>query len=90
MHLASSEVGFEVIDGWPSCYYHPELKVFLIVYVDDFMMAGPTDNMAEAWRRIGYNRKGGIDIEEPREANDFLGCKHERERITLPNGRLAG
>ena len=61
----------------------------MIVYVDDFKMAGPTGSMAEAWKKIGYNRKDGLHIEEPREANLFLGCKHEREKITLPNESAA-
>lgn len=26
---------------WPSCYYHPELKLMLTMYVDDFLRSGP-------------------------------------------------
>ena len=28
--------GFEPVKPWRSCYFHPILKQFLIVYVDDF------------------------------------------------------
>ena len=34
---------------WPSCYTHPKLGLFLIIYVDDFKMSGPA----------GRYRKGG-------------------------------
>ena len=30
---------------WPSCYFHPKMKLFLVVYVDDFKLAGPTGNL---------------------------------------------
>ena len=39
------ECGFKPIPNWRSCYFHPELKLFLIVYVYDFKMAGPATNM---------------------------------------------
>ncbi len=34
--------GWQTTPPWRSCYYRPELKLFLIVYVDDFKMAGKT------------------------------------------------
>ena len=39
--------GFVDIQSWQSCYWHPRLKLFLIVYVDDMKMAGPKENLAE-------------------------------------------
>jgi len=33
--------GWKVIDNWSSMYWHSKLKCFLMVYVDDFKMAGP-------------------------------------------------
>jgi len=41
--------GFRAVPNWGSCFFHPELRLFLIVYVDDFKLAGPT----EIWRRVG-------------------------------------
>ena len=32
---------------WPSTYFHPELKLYLIVYVDDFKLCGPDENLAK-------------------------------------------
>ena len=37
-HLRS--IGFREIDPWRSVYFHDKLKVLLVVYVDDFKMAG--------------------------------------------------
>ena len=33
--------GWAPIPGWRSCYWHQECETYLIVYVDDFKMAGP-------------------------------------------------
>lgn len=30
--------------GWPSCYWHQRLRLFLAVYVDDFKMSGSKNN----------------------------------------------
>ena len=37
--------GFTPIPNWPSCFFHPKLKLMLCVYVDDFKMAGPKENL---------------------------------------------
>ena len=47
--------GIVELDNWGSCFWHPELKVSLIVYVDDFKLAGPTRNLTEG---RGLSRKG--------------------------------
>ena len=45
-HIAQSiceeSVGFTEIDPWRSCFWHDVLKLYLVVYVDDFKLAGPT------------------------------------------------
>ena len=48
-------------DTWPSLFYHHELHLLLIVYVDDFKMSGPEKNMKEGWRLISTQ----IDMDEP-------------------------
>ena len=65
---------------------HDELKLFLIIYVDDFKLAGPTENLSKGWKLLRKH----IDIEEEKDGGVFLGCNQERSEITLPNGRKAG
>ncbi|CAE7353670.1 unnamed protein product [Symbiodinium natans] len=57
------EVGFELVfpAAWPSVFYHPTLKLLLAVYVDDFKMAGPKENLAKGWELIGSR----IDMATP-------------------------
>ena len=33
-------------------FWHPELKLFLVVYVDDFKLCGPADNLKAGWDLI--------------------------------------
>ena len=55
------EVEFELVfpSAWPSVFWHPHLRLLLAVYVDDFKMAGPKDNLAKGWELIGSR----IDID---------------------------
>ena len=55
-------VGFEALGiSWPSCYYHKRLSLFLVIYVDDFKMAGPEKSIKDGWSLL---RKGlGIEAE---------------------------
>ena len=71
-HVTS--VGFQAVgEEWPSCYFHPQLRLFLVVYVDDFKMAGPKDNLAKGWSLL----RKGLDIEPPVPIGVYLGCSHE-------------
>ena len=36
-------------------YWHPKYQMLLMVYVDDFKMAGPSKWMAEVWGLIRKN-----------------------------------
>ena len=67
-------VGFIMPDpeGWPSVFFHPVLKLLLVVYVDDFKMSGPKESMKKGWELIGSK----IDMDTPTEANRYLGCDH--------------
>ena len=44
-------VGFIMPDpeGWPSVFFHPELKLLLVVYVNHFRMSGPKENLSKGW-----------------------------------------
>ena len=51
----AKSVGFEEIPEWPSTYYHEELRLMLVLYVDDFKLSGPTGNLEAGWELL---RKG--------------------------------
>ena len=44
-----TSVGFVPIPDSPSCLYHPDLGVLMIIYVDDIKMAGPKEVLPKAW-----------------------------------------
>ena len=54
-----TEEGFNCIPEWKSCYWHHELRVLLVLYVDDFKLAGPTKNLPVAWEKIRRNLNTG-------------------------------
>ena len=66
-------VGFEPVENWPSCYWHPQLELFLVIYVDDFKLSGPERNMHRCLQLIAK----GLTIEKPGSPGLYLGCKHE-------------
>ena len=67
------EVGFIRVPEWPSVFYHPKYKLFLVVYVDDFKMGGPSANLSIGWDLIGKV----ITMEPPGTLKRYLGCEHE-------------
>ena len=77
-HLAS--VGFVPISEWRSCFWHPALRLFLVVYVDDFKLSGPAVNLAAGWALI----RQGVATDKPHKPDIFLGCKHEESVETSP------
>jgi hypothetical protein len=74
------KVGFQPLPHWPSCFWHPELKLLLVVYVDDLKLSGPADSLAKGWSLI----RSGIRTEEPTKLVFYLGCLHEQSERTLP------
>ena len=43
--MSVKAIGFEAVGPeWPSVYIHNELKL-LVIYVDDFKLDGPSDNL---------------------------------------------
>ena len=74
-------IGFHECNEWKSCFFHEKLKVFLIVYVDDFKMAGKKENVQILWKQIQETTKiDGQDhtivLDEPEPIGRFLGCEH--------------
>ena len=73
--------GFEPIDPWRSCFWHPQLSLYLVVYVDDFKLSGPADNLVKGWELIRRN----IKADSPHPVGLFLGCKHRHFERELPD-----
>ena len=44
MHT-SKQCGFNPIGNWPTMFYHLELQLMLMVYVDDFKNAWPCQDV---------------------------------------------
>ena len=70
-HLVAQ--GFEPINDWRSCYVHKALKLYLVLYVDDFKLAGPAakdqhglSNVDKGWQLIttGNKQAGTAGIEQ--------------------------
>ncbi|CAE8664815.1 unnamed protein product [Polarella glacialis] len=82
-HAHLMKVGFKIAsEDWRSCYFHEELKLFLVVYVDDFKLSGPKENLKKGWDLIG--RADGIKIEPPAPAGKYLGCDHIITNRSIP------
>ena len=84
-HCDSSvrKVGFAPAGaGWPSCYIHSALQLFLVVYVDDFKLAGPRKNLAEGWRLLRMH----LSIEPAKPIGLYLGCHHVLSTVRHSEG----
>jgi hypothetical protein len=57
----------------------------MIVYVDDYKIAGPPDNVREAWELIQElnprAEERGLILDAPSPAGEFLGCNRVRNEI---------
>ena len=71
-HNHLTDIGFVSVPDWRSTYWHAELKLLLMVYVDDFKMSGPASNMAKGWELI----RRSIKTDDPQPVNKCLGCEH--------------
>ena len=78
-------LGFEPIAEWPSVFWHPKWQLMLIVYVDDFKLAGPSECHDAAWDAI----RTEIEITPPEGVGHFLGCNQRCGTTTLPGGVVA-
>ncbi len=67
---------------WPSMFWHPELRLLLSIYVDDFKIAGPKENLAKGWALL----RQGIDMEDPATPTLYLRCEQSTHEITMPSG----
>ena len=67
---------------WKWTYWHPQLLMLLVVYVDDFRMAGQEGNFPKAWDTIRRH----IKTSDPQELGKFLGYDHQRSSKEIPTG----
>ena len=66
---------------WQSMFYHQELRLLLVVYVDYFKLAGPKEHLSKGWDLI----KSAVDIGEPEAYDRYFGCHHkEISQVRLP------
>ena len=80
------ELGFFALGAeWPSLYFHEELKLMLSIYVDDFKMAGPTENIDKGWALL----RSKIDMEDPTPVGLYLGCQQQRFDVKTTRDHLA-
>jgi len=78
--ISLNAAGFSGVGGdcWPSCFYHKELDLLLSVYVDDFKLAGPVDNIQKGWALISQH----VELDPPQQLNLYLGCIHRQRTVT--------
>ncbi|HIE82874.1 MAG TPA: hypothetical protein EYQ00_03075, partial [Dehalococcoidia bacterium] len=73
--------GFKPVPAWRSCFFHPFLKTYLVIYVDDFKLAGTQKSVTEAWRLIQTDNwiagTKGLNIDGPEPVGRYLGCDHK-------------
>ena len=79
---ALKKVGFVTVQDWKSVFLHPKLDLLLIVYVDDFKLAGPVANLAKGWSMISSE----IKMEPPQPVGRYLGCQHVLGSVSVPRG----
>ena len=53
-------------------FWHQELSLLLMVYVDDFKMGGPKASLAKGWGLI----RQGLDVDDPAPVDRCLSCHH--------------
>ena len=77
------KVGFEPVlaDIWKSVFYNADLELLMVIYVDDFKLAGPTKNIQKGWESIA----SVIDMDPAEVIGHYFGCQHvEEKNVTLP------
>ena len=60
---------------WPSRYIHEDLKLVLVVYVDDFKLSGPKENMGKGFELLRTLLNIEKESEITKEGVHLFGCK---------------
>ena len=78
------EIGFKPIgEEWPSMYFHDELKLLLVIYVDDLKLAGSSENLAKGWEML----RTVLYIEPEIDLGLYLGYVLSQGETQLHNGK---
>ena len=64
-------------------YFHDELKLLLVIYVDDLKLAGPSENLAKGWEML----RTVLRIEPETDLGLYLGCVLSQGETQLHNGK---
>jgi len=75
-------------ENFPSVYWHPEHRLMLIIYVDDMLLSGPKNHMAEAWSKLGENIKLAVPPGDKEDVYTFLGCTHTLREREVNNKKI--
>ena len=68
------------VPEWNSCFVHKKLGLFLVVYVDDFLLSGPCENLEAAWTQI----RSVVKLGKQGPLAQFLGCGHVVSPAPIP------
>jgi len=84
-HARLLGMGFEpAAEAWPSCYIHKDSDIFLVLYVDDFLMSGPENLLKNMWEEIAKC----LDIDEPAPMSLYLGCLHDESTLNIDGRKI--
>ena len=75
--LIVKALGGRPVNGHPSCFWFPDSKLLLIIYVDDLLLAGPADEHDGFWKKLEKE----VNIEPPEELDRYLGRHHSFEEM---------
>ena len=76
-------LGVTRVLDWSSMYWH-KLKLLLMVYVEDFKMTGPIENMNKGWELIRIS----IKTDEPSPPGKCLGCNHVINEVSINGNKV--
>ena len=65
---------FVEVESWLSTFLHPQLKLMLMVYMDDVKLSGPERNISKGWALL----RSKLKLEDPKPVNKCFGCRHRR------------
>jgi hypothetical protein len=65
------------IKGHPSCFWMGSTKLFLIVYVDDLLLSGPSEAHKNFWETLSKK----VNLDPPEELDRYLGRHHAFESM---------
>jgi len=83
---ALHKAGWFNVPEWPSVYWYPNLRLLLMVYVDDFKMAGLAGNIEAGGKTI----TDGVKLVGIGPVSTCLGCEHATFDGTVDNKPARG